>query len=158
MSDGHARVSGRLSEDFVIGGQTYRLGPLCLGDHAEVEAEIVRRRLHPLDEFAQAVARLPEDVTPEEQRALVAELRRVTQEALRNHTVVRAEEVVQFGRTLSGMIWMFHRALRRNHPQVTLEDAAEILQQATQQQRTEIARRLRRLQEDPDLKNSVGPG
>src|SRR4051794_16549112 len=111
--DGLAQMAGAAAT-LVIGGQTYRLGPLRARDYAEIEQQVVAERADPLAMLGPRLAGLPEAW----QRHLLSEAYR----DLRRGNRASAEEVAEWLETPRGQVFEFWLALRRHIFSVTLDE------------------------------------
>lgn len=105
-----------------IGGRAYRLAPLRVRDFAEMERLVLASRPDPL-----AVVRAKLDGLPDHlQRHL---LTAAWHEARRAHRV-SIDELAEWMNTLAGQVYAFWLSIRRNHPEITREEAEALYDQA----------------------------
>jgi len=117
-----------------IAGRTYRLSPLTLADYGEIENRILAKRPDPL-----AVVREKFDGLTESQQQFL--LGRAYDRAAAAQ-LVTAEELRQWRDTPEGICYRFWLMVRKSKPEITLEEASELLRQAIDQHGPEIRRRM----------------
>ena len=100
-------VAGAPAELVLAGGKVYRFTKLTLDDWAEFcDAIKLKRR-----------AGVHDAVLPgEDKRKLYAEIIRQT---------IDTDAMLAEAETLPGMKWLIHRALRKHHPELSADEAAE---------------------------------
>jgi hypothetical protein len=105
-----------------IGGKEYRLAPLRLRDYGEMEQRILAGRPDPLAVVRPRLEGLPEPL----QRHLLS----AAYDDARRGGRVTVGELDEWMDTVEGRVYQFWLAIRRNHPEVTLEEADALLCQA----------------------------
>lgn len=102
-----------------IDGQAYRLSPLRARDYGEIERRILSGRPKPLDVVLPRLAGLPEP-----QQRLLLELAYKDERA---GSRVSLDEMHEWLSTVEGRVYRFWLMLRREHPDVSLEKAEDLL-------------------------------
>jgi hypothetical protein len=118
-----------------IAGRTYRLGPLTLEDYGEIENRILAGRPDPLAVALDKLDRLDE----QQQRTLLA---RAYDEAVKCPMVTIAE-LERWRETPQGFCYRFWLMIRKHQPEITLERAAELIEQLGAEARAEVGRRVK---------------
>lgn len=108
-----------------IGGREYRFAPLRLRDWGEIERRILATRPDPLDLVLPKLVDLPEHA----QRQLLA----VAYDDARRGRRVTAAEMNEWLTTPEGRVVQFWLSIRQHHPDVTLEQAEELIYLAGKQ-------------------------
>lgn len=106
-----------------IGGRTFRLSPLRVRDYGEIERRILLDRPKPLDVVLPRLAGL----SIEQQRHLLE----LAYRGERSGERISLEELQQWLATVEGRLYRFWLMLRREQPQLTLDDAEELLLQVS---------------------------
>jgi len=131
--DGLNRLTGA-DQTIAVGDCTYRLGPLTLKDYGEIENRILARRPDPI---AVAVGHL-EGLSEEQQEYLLG---RAFDRAVSGRWV-RSSEIDEWKQTHEGFCYLFWLMVRKSHPEVTLERAAELIQQLADESQEDLHRRM----------------
>ena len=105
-----------------VGGRTYLLSPLRARDYGEIERRMLLDRPKALDIVLPRLAELNE----QQQRHLLELAYRDERAGNR----VSLEELQQWLTTVEGRLYKFWLMLRRAQPQLTLDDAEELLLQS----------------------------
>ena len=118
--DGLSEMAGGSMPPFEWDGTSWRFGVLKAKDWAEVERHIALHRPSPAKMLADmAQHNLPESFLRRFAELVYADLRR--------GNLVTRDEAREYIETISGENHKVHLSLRINHPGVTLERAAEVL-------------------------------
>ena len=105
-----------------IGGKEYRLAPLRLRDYGEMERRILAGRPDPLEVARSKLEGLAEPLQKHLLSAAYDDARRGGR--------VSIGELSEWMDTVEGRVYQFWLAARRNHPEVTLDEADALLCQA----------------------------
>ena len=138
-----------MAREFEVAGQTYKVSPLRITDWAEVNERIVAGRADPV-----AVARRLCEGLPQEQQKEI--LLRAYGDATR-HQHVTPSELDEYMGTAMGMVHCFWLGLRRNHPDITEDDAAGLFEEFTQERLSMLSETLAGMPEG-NLPTPVKPG
>jgi hypothetical protein len=106
-----------------IDGQTYRLSPLRARDYGEIERRMLIGRPKPLDVVLPRLTGLPEP-----QQRLLLELAYKDERA---GARVPLGEMHEWLSTVEGRVYRFWLMLRREHPEIPLERAEDLLLKLT---------------------------
>ena len=117
-----------------VAGRTYRLAPLTLADYGEIENRLLARRPDPL---AVAVEKL--DGLDEKQQEFL--LGRAYDRAVSTR-LMTAGELEQWRKTPEGLCYRFWLMARKAQPQLTLEEAAEVVGQLLDEDEATFRRRM----------------
>jgi len=124
-----------------IGGRTYRLAPLTLRDYGEIENRVASRRPDPVA----VVRRSLDGLSPAQQEFLLG---RAYDKAVAARRAT-ADEIDQWKRTPDGFCYLFWLMVRQEHPAMTLEQAAELVEQLAGEVREEVARCMQQCDQMP---------
>jgi hypothetical protein len=116
-----------------IEGRTYRLGPLTLKDYGEIENRIIARRPDPVALVLQSLHGL----NPRQQEFLLG--RAYDRAAAARQATIA--ELDLWKRTPEGVCYLFWLMVRKGHPEITFERAAELVEHLATAVREELPRR-----------------
>lgn len=121
-------------ETVTIGGREYELSPLRQVDQRKIEQRILSKRRDP----AELVRQLAPEMSPEERREF---FERAYTDSLRAQHVT-ASEFDEFYQSIEGAAFCFWLAIRKHHPEITEDQAGDLLEQFGTETLDEILEKL----------------
>ncbi len=131
-----------LGSEVTISGETYALGPLNRSDWAEIERRIISLRPDPIQAARELARGAPVEVAKE----ILTQAYRDMQKAV----TVTAGEMDDWGKTLDGMVFQFWLQVRKTRPEVTEDQAGELLETAGKEYIDDLADKMQERFPDAD--------
>lgn len=147
MTNGLNRAAGSPTT-VEINGKTYIMEPLTLRDFGTIEAEYMKQKPNPLKAVAEAKDMLPE----EDYKELLAQAYKDATSANK----ATPDEVSGWLDTKDGVVFSCWLSLRKNHPELSLEDAEQAINHMGQQEMTRLAEQRDVASGLDELGNSTG--
>lgn len=126
MSDGLARVSGAPVTVKAPSGKTWIVSGLTLKDFGTIEQHLLSMRPSPLDEI---LPRINQITNVDVQKYLCDKAVEAVEKNRARYNTVPVSEVTEWGQTVSGSIYAGWLSLRKEHPELSLDDAAMVVQE-----------------------------
>ena len=147
MPNGVNRAAGSPTT-VTLDGKTYMMEPLTLKDFGVIENEYLKRRPNPLKAVAAA-----KDVLSEDDYDKL--LTQAYKDAV-NVAKATPQEISEWLDTRDGVVFSIWLSLRKNHPELTKEQAEEAIQEMGEQQLTGLAESRDVASGIDELGNSTG--
>jgi len=118
-----------------IGGVVYTFTQLTILDRAQIQQRILSKRGDPIE----TARRLAIDATPEERE-------RIFDRAYRDEVKAKqltAEEQDEFENSAEGAVFAYWLSLRKHHPDLTEDDAAQLLERQLTEAMRDVTEKIR---------------